>query len=63
MTTYCYNSIQDSYSLQQSYSEVNQFTNFLMAEWSPVVVPDFSIRDSSLMWEATDCTSTAIFTK
>lgn len=63
MTTYYYNSIQDSYSSQWSYSEVNQFANFLIAKQSPAVVLDFSIRDSGLTQEAADCTSTAAFTK
>lgn len=63
MTAYCCDSIQDSYSLQQSYSEVDQFTNFLAAEQSPAVIPDFSIRDSGSTREATDCTDTATFTR
>lgn len=63
MTAYCYDSIQDSYSLQQSYLEVNQFTNFLTAEWSPVVAPDFNIKNSGSMQEAADCTSTTVFTR
>lgn len=63
MTAYYYDSIQDGYSSQQSYSEVNQFTNFLIAEQLPAVALDFSIRDSGLIQEAANCTSTAIFTR
>lgn len=63
MTAYYYDSTQDSYSSQQSYLEVNQFANFLAAEWSPVVVLDFSIRDSGLTQEAADRTSTTIFAR
>lgn len=63
MTAYYCDSIQDGCSLQQSYLEVNQFANFLIAKQLPVVVLDFSIRDSSLTQEATDCTSTAAFTR
>lgn len=63
MTTYYYNSIQDGYSSQQSYSEVNQFTNFLIAKQSPIVTLDFGIRDSGLTQEAADYISTTIFTR
>lgn len=63
MTAYYYDSTQDGYSSQWSYSEVNQFTNFLAAEQLPIIMLDFSIRDSSLMQEAADCTGTAAFTR